>query len=72
MNTHLLDNALQLSVAERLELIERLWDSLAVKDLPMMEAERRLLDERIADMGANPVAQSSWLEAKARLNKRDA
>jgi putative addiction module component (TIGR02574 family) len=55
---------------DRLELMEKLWDSLAYAELPITEEEKKLLDWRIADMDANPHAQSSWDEVKARLAKR--
>jgi len=70
MNSHLLNDALQLAAIDRLELIEKLWDSLAQSDLPVTDAEKRFLDQRIADMDANPNAQSSWQDARARLIKR--
>jgi putative addiction module component (TIGR02574 family) len=39
----------QLTVEERLELVQDLWDSIAadVATLPLTEAESRLLDERL-------------------------
>ena len=70
MNSQLLDDALHMEAKDRLELMEKLWDSLAYADLPATDAERKLLDQRIADMDANPQAQSSWDDAKARLAKR--
>jgi putative addiction module component (TIGR02574 family) len=70
MNGHLLNDALQLSANDRLELIEKLWDSLAHTNLPVTEAEKQFLDQRIADMDASPDAQSSWQDARARLIKR--
>ena len=70
MNDHLLNDALQLTVLDRLELIEKLWDSLSQSDLPVTDAEKQFLDQRIVDMNANPGAQSSWQDARARLVKR--
>ena len=55
----------------RLELIEKLWDSLAQADLPVAEAERKFLDQRVADMAANPDEQSSWQVARAGLIKQN-
>jgi putative addiction module component (TIGR02574 family) len=56
-----------LSPADRLELISAVWDTLAPEDLPITDAERALLDSRLADMDAQPDDQSPWLEVKARL-----
>ncbi len=58
-----------LSVAERLELVEQIWDSIAADadTLPLSESERQLLDERLADLEANPDAGSPWPEVRARI-----
>jgi putative addiction module component (TIGR02574 family) len=64
-----------LSVAERLQLVEDLWDSIAqdanAESLPLSDAEKALLDERLADLERSPDAGSSWEEVKARLLNRD-
>jgi putative addiction module component (TIGR02574 family) len=61
----------QLSVAERLELVEEIWDSIAADadadTLPLSESERQLLDERLADLEANPDAGSPWPQVRARI-----
>jgi putative addiction module component (TIGR02574 family) len=58
-----------LSPADRLELIGKVWDTLSPDDLPVTEAERALLDARLADMEAHPGDQSPWPEVKARLER---
>lgn len=58
-----------LSPADRLELIGAVWDTLSPDDLPVTDAERALLDARLADMERNPDDQSSWPEVKTRLEK---
>jgi putative addiction module component (TIGR02574 family) len=62
----------KLSVAERLILVEEIWDSIAVEPeaLPLTEAQLAELDRRIASHEANPSAGSSWEEVKARLQAR--
>lgn len=70
----MIDNALlekirNLEPADRLELIGVVWDSLSPTDLPLTDAERDLLDARLADMQANPNDQSSWADVKKRLDK---
>ncbi|MFN2498084.1 MAG: addiction module protein [Pyrinomonadaceae bacterium] len=54
---------------DRLELITKVWDTLAPEDLPVTDAERVLLDARLADMEAHPDDQSLWPEVKARLER---
>lgn len=58
-----------LSPADRLELIGAVWDTLTPDDLPVTDAEKALLDARIADMENHPGDQSSWAEVKARLER---
>ena len=65
----LLAKVSSLSPADRLELIGKLWDTLALGDIPVTDAERALLDARLADMETNPDDQSSWPEVKDRLER---
>ena len=58
-----------LNPADRLELIGVVWDSLSPDNLPVTEAEKALLDARLADMESNPDDQSPWLEVKTRLER---
>lgn len=65
----LLAKVSSLSAADRLELIGKLWDTLSPGDLPVTDAERTLLDARLADMEAHPNDQSPWPEVTARLER---
>jgi putative addiction module component (TIGR02574 family) len=65
----LMEQITKLEPAERLELIEAVWDSLSPDDLPLTEADRALLDARLADMESNPDDQSSWADVKSRLER---
>jgi putative addiction module component (TIGR02574 family) len=65
----LIAKVVSLSPAERLELIGAVWDSLSPDDLPVTDAERALLDSRIADMQRNPEDQSPWPDVKTRLER---
>jgi putative addiction module component (TIGR02574 family) len=62
----------QLSVAERILLVEEIWDSIAAEEeeLLLSEAQRQDLQRRLAVYEANPKAGSSWEEVKARLAER--
>jgi putative addiction module component (TIGR02574 family) len=59
----------QLSVAERILLVEEIWDSIAAEaeSLPLSEAQQQDLKRRVAAYEANPKAGSNWGEVKARL-----
>ena len=65
----LLTKVASLSPADRLELIGAVWDTLSPDDLPVTDAERALLDARLADLERNPEDQSPWSEVKARLER---
>lgn len=59
----------QLSVAERIQLAEDLWDSILEhqEEIPLSEAQQRELDRRLENYNQNPTAGSSWEEVKKRL-----
>ncbi|MDP9122953.1 MAG: addiction module protein [Acidobacteriota bacterium] len=61
--------ALQLSVQDRLELAEVLWESLEQEPVqPELPAwQREILDERLAADDAAPEAGSPWEEVKQRI-----
>ena len=65
----LMAKIVSLNPADRLELIGAVWDSLSPNDLPVTDAERALLDTRLAEMEANPNDQSPWPEVKSRLER---
>ncbi len=58
-----------LSVADRMSLIEQIWDSIAAEQesLPLTQAQKDELDRRLAAYEADPTAGSTWEEVKARL-----
>jgi putative addiction module component (TIGR02574 family) len=62
----LLAKVSSLSPTDRLELIGAVWDTLSPHDLLVTDAERALLDARLADMERNPDDQSPWPEVRAR------
>jgi putative addiction module component (TIGR02574 family) len=66
----LVTQAKQLSPADRLELIGELWESLNPDDLPVTEAEKALIRERLAEADADPLAGRSWEEVEAELRQR--
>lgn len=63
---------LKLPVAERLQLVEDIWNSIAdVPDaLEITDDERRLIDERLEAYHRNPQAGSPWEEVRARIISR--
>jgi putative addiction module component (TIGR02574 family) len=62
----------QISVGDRLSLIDLLWDSMAENPdlLPVPEAQQQELDQRVVNLERDPAAGSSWEAVKARIGKR--
>jgi putative addiction module component (TIGR02574 family) len=61
-----------LSVSERIQLAEDLWDSVAAEtgDLPLTEAQAAELDRRLDDLERDPDAGESWPVVRARIEQR--
>lgn len=72
MSTIRLVDILQLSVAERLDLVEKIWDTIVASPeaLPLTEAQRAELDRRLQAHAQNPVDVETWDEVKANIQQR--
>ncbi|MDX2242116.1 MAG: addiction module protein [Leptolyngbyaceae cyanobacterium bins.302] len=59
----------QLSIAERIQLAEDLWDSILEQqdELPLTDAQKQELDRRLENYQQDPTAGSTWDEVKQRL-----
>ncbi len=68
MNTQVAD-ILELSVAEKIQIVEDIWDSITSNpdDLPLSEAEKLRLDERLHGYQQAPNEGSSWKSLKKNL-----
>ena len=62
----------KLSQAEKLQLVQDLWDSIAEQpeDIAIDDDERKLLDERLASHRRNPRAAQPWQNVKRRIVAR--
>ena len=60
-----------LNIEERLELIESLWESLVTdpSNIPVTEAQKRILDERLDEISAGDDTGIPWEVVKARILK---
>ena|SRR5215211_5528027 len=69
MKSHLLSEILNLSVAERIQLVGDVWDGIAAEagELPLTEEERQGMDRRLADVHANPGVRRPSAEVKTGL-----
>lgn len=70
MSTELSD-ILRMSVAERIQLVEDIWDSIAAspESVPVTDAQRDELDRRLQAHAQNPDAAVSWDELKETARK---
>lgn len=66
----LLTQAKRMTPADRLELIGELWQTLDHDNFAVTAAERDMLDERVADLSANPDAGRPWGDVEAGLRNR--
>lgn len=63
---------LKLSVPERIQLVEDLWDSIAAdaEDFPLTDAQKAELDRRLEEHEADPGSAIPWSEVRERLYKK--
>jgi len=68
----ILAEALSLSPAERIQLVEDIWDSIAEvpEAVVLTDAQRRELDARLERHRKDPSATIPWEEIKASLLRK--
>jgi putative addiction module component (TIGR02574 family) len=66
-----LSEILQLTIAERIQLAEDIWDSVAAfpEAIPLTDAQKEELDRRLQAYAGNPNEGISWDELKDKLRK---
>ena len=67
-----ISDVLALSVAERILLVEDIWDSIArVPDaVKLSEEQRQELDSRLNEYHRDPASGSPWEMVKGRISRR--
>jgi putative addiction module component (TIGR02574 family) len=62
----------KLSVEERIDLAEAIWENLAeeIERVPLTEAQRRGIERRLSNHRANPAAARSWEDVEKELLAR--
>ena len=68
-----LDEIRELSVAERLELAEEIWDSIVASPdaLPIPESQLRELDRRLKIHSEDPAVAEPWSSIRSRLTSTE-
>lgn len=64
-----MDAIKRLTVPERVQLVQDIWDTLqpTAEQLPLTEEQRELLDRRLEEHRRDPSSAVPWEEVKARL-----
>ncbi len=64
---------LQLSLEERIQLVEDLWDSIAAapEAVSLTEAQKQELDRRLEDYHRDPDAGSPWSVVRERMTQTE-
>ncbi len=62
----------RLSVSERIQLVEDIWDSIAASSdcVPVTDAQRAELDRRRGAHEADPQPPVDWTDARARISEK--
>jgi putative addiction module component (TIGR02574 family) len=74
MNHELREELLKLSVEERLEFVQELWDSIAAdcerEPHPLTDEQRQDLERRLAEADSDPTGGAPWQEVRERIRHR--
>ncbi len=72
MNKPTANDTLHLSIPERIQLVEDIWDTIANQAdvVELSEEEKSLLDERLNAYHQNPAAGSPWEEVYKRITRQ--
>ena len=67
-----LSDVLEMPVAERILLVEDIWDSIAAvpEAVTLTDAQSEELERRLDDHHSNPESGAPWQEVKARIRKQ--
>ena len=69
LNPNSIEDIKKLSVAERILLVEDIWDSISTsgEELPITDEQRKELDSRLEAYKKNPDEGKSWKEVKDNI-----
>jgi putative addiction module component (TIGR02574 family) len=65
-------DSLTLSIPERIQLVEDIWDTIAAEaqSIELTEDEKRIIDERLEAYHRNPDLGSPWEDVYKRIVSR--
>ena len=63
----LFDEVARLTAAEKIDLLEAVWESLEADAVPLTAAQRAELDRRLANYDRSTAQTCSWDQVKANI-----
>jgi len=65
-------DTLDLTIPERIQLVEDIWDTIAVEAdaVELNEEEKKIIDERLEAYHQNPLLGSPWEDVFKRITAR--
>lgn len=69
MSSNLTEEAKKLSIAERINLVEEIWDSIAEENgcFELSEVQKQELDRRLESFRADPSRGRTWEEIRSEF-----
>lgn len=69
MSSNLTEEAKKLSIAERINLVEEIWDSIAEENgcFELSESQKQELDRRLESYRRNPSRGRTWEDIKSEF-----
>jgi putative addiction module component (TIGR02574 family) len=63
------NDTLELSIPERIQLVEDIWDTIALESdsVALTENEKKIIDKRLKAYRKNPNVGSSWEQVYKRI-----
>ncbi len=59
---------LELSVADRISMVEKIWDSISPEDIQLSESHEQELDRRLQRFERGETSFVSWSDIKSEIN----
>ena len=66
-------DTLELSIPERIQLVEDIWDTIADKNanIELTEQEKKIIDERLEAYHRNPELGSPWEDVYKKITGKE-
>ena len=65
-----INDILRLSVAERLRILEKIWNSISTDEIRITDEQKKELDRRLERMKKGETKFFTWEEVKVNLHRK--